>query len=245
MKRIITMVIVVLLAIQSVCVAEQGEIKFRNLEWGCSVKEAKNILKKQGGKDLYTYDNWAIPNISDIYDVYYFDSVQDGGCLMMLSIDKVAGYKTGILGTRLYFSYGVGDDFSVDRDETSLYLAEYEFDIADCKSAYKDLKDKLSSQYGDGKYSKDVDEVWSTAVGHYTKTNNYILWDGANNTSVLLVYVDVDDKHEDGEFAKDYIQIKYFKSDSAAQIERLKKAIINEKFLLEESNRDASDTDGL
>lgn len=238
MKRIITMVIVVFLVLQSVCLAEQREIKFRNLEWGCSVKEAEKALKKEGIDNIYVFDtNTWLPWIKNIKD-NNFVGPENCGSIAWGTAPNVAGYKN--VRFSLSFMNGISEDMLLDKEATRLYLAVYTFQAVDRKSVYEDLRSKLTSQYGQGLYETGESSIWTEKDGLRTLPDHLMGWQGENNTALLLIYEAARDQNDEGE-----ISLIYYKSNADTELENVLEAAKRTEALEEEKNRDKSNTSGL
>lgn len=214
------------------------EILFRNIPWGTSYTETDKLIS-----DL---NMWAIAGSG--YRVYPIDDIviddyegprfeyDDINIIGICNNDEisVAGYTTSDI--ELFFAY-VPQNGVVNhsKDESALYGAYYEFEPKNLSEMAKDLKQKLTSQYGEpDKTSSRTD--WMK--NKYT----YTFWYGANNTEVVLREMEA---AKDSTLYKDGIRIAYawLEGDKLLQnaCDAEKKAAEDS----ESSNYGNSNTDGL
>lgn len=232
MKKILCALLfiaVILFADAAISESEKNpEILFRNNKWGASFSEVKRS---------YPDNLHLLSPIDDkAYEIEYrifgdenakrYDNYV--GCNEILSFTlrgkdfTVAGYP--VAETCVYFAYVPGENGIINHDdpETALYYAYYSIEPLDMSVVYNDLKDKLSSLYGN-----PVDGKMSDIGGKYE--TRYISWFGANDTVLSLVWN-----------GNKYIVIKYGWLGGNQLLKNAYDALV-----LEERMTDASNVDGL
>ena len=171
---------------------EKGEIRFNDLEWGCSPREAE----ESGSLDQLQifwdemFDSSAPNSVGDIVfpdtSVETLEFADDSkimyqtGYLRMLNKTgkevQVAGYD--IYEINLYFAKNVINGVvSESKEEAMFYGAKYSFDDDFTDEMAEDLRQKLTGIYGTASAQKtDRKGRW------------YDSWYGANDTMVVLYY---------------------------------------------------------
>ena len=186
------------------------EILFRDIPWGTSFSDTKDLFPDQclfgmqldGINAMSTKE--ILTGMSDDSNVY------DGKiCLYAQPLDiadvDVAGYSTPYLN--FYYSYSINENkIDFDDSNTLLYGAQYEFEPQDIDSMYSDLLEKLSSVYGNPDKTESDTTQWGIK-------NIYTWWYGANNTSLVLRASDLSDYDDDLENNKIYISYAWQKGD--------------------------------
>lgn len=183
----------VLISITAYAEEDKKEILFRDINWGISYSEVKNILYEYDWYTMY-HDSMMTRSVDEILlgDYKGIDFPNAGfNMIAMPFTDRevdVAGYITS--GLDLYLAFPVIDGEMVQDEENAIfYGARYEFEPEDTEKMYGDLKNKLSSLYGEP--IKDRSETdWIDIVTYTT------VWEGANDTYVSLVADDVPNEEE-------------------------------------------------
>lgn len=214
-----------------------AEIQFRNLPWGISLPEAEEKLGWSiwglAGEYMKTYsiDDIVLGDYEGIR--FEYSDINIIGNVKTEDI-SVAGYTTSDVA--LYFAY-VPKDGVVTHEEadSALYGARYEFEPKNREAMVKDLKEKLTSQYGAPTRTSNRSDLMGNKY-------NYVYWLGANDTEVVLC--DTEAK-KDSSIYKDEVKICYvwLKGDEMLQTasDAEKQAAEN----AESSNYGNSNTDGL
>ena len=241
-KRIVCGIISALFLTLPASAQTDKEILFRNVPWGTNYEDTKAMIPEL---DLYPMHSEGMDQapIIDVIskDKSYILKEFKNTHINIISHPfsnreiEVAGYTTS--NVSLYFAFSIdGDTLPQDTEHSKLYGARYEFEPVDLQSASSDLKDKLSSLYGD-----PDDEKSSTDFSKTSRTSIY--WNGANNTQVVLT--SFDSSQSPYSFAKDEIYISYLTTDGDKWLHEADDFLSDK--LLEEENAQAGNgnTDGL
>ncbi|MCD7846794.1 MAG: zinc-ribbon domain-containing protein [Oscillospiraceae bacterium] len=189
------------------------EITFRDIPWGTSYADAKELLS-----DL---DLWKLAGES--YKIYSVEDITLGD-YKEISFEKndiniigntwnshidVAGYTTEDI--TLFFAYVPVDGVLTKTEEDSaLYGARYEFKPENLSEAADDLKEKLSSLYGEPDSTKTDSDIWGNK---YT----YITWTGKRNTEVVMKICDSSQCSLSFYYDEIYISYVWLKGDELLQ----------------------------
>lgn len=224
-----------------------GEIKFRNLEWGI---DADSIIKQLTSEGVfspkpsihndYYIGPWSLdPDVHKVsgagisaYEYSFADSF------------KVAGYS--LSSASVYCMFDHTADTVDRRSETShFYKAEMKFEISDGDYAFADLTNKLSSLYGEPITNEKTSGFWSTG-GNYHQFESWSSWYGANNTAVYL-YHSYDIMDDDQRRTHEELIVSYGKTDSQNELKAVETAIQQEAVNAERERlqESANDTSGL
>ena len=210
------------------------EIRFRNIEWGCSIDEMyeqfSEISLTDSGKGSYMpyWERFEPGNGKD--KTKFATGIDSTGWLWGDSL-TVAGYPIQFVFAD--FMYDLQDRVvNRERSSTHFYMAEYTLKVEDWEGAFADLQEKLTSLYGEG--IEKVGQFSNWIAPRYM--NRSIVWEGANNTAVRLAAIE----NRDGVG----IKIIYYKTDSSKQLKALDEAIKEEKVREEQESRTDS-KDGL
>ena len=214
--------------------SSKEEIKFRNIEWECSVDEMyeqfPEISLTDSGKGSYMpyWERFEPGNGKDT--TKFATGIDSIGWLRGESL-TVAGYNVQFVFAD--FMYELKDGIvNRDRSHTHFYMAEYSFEVEDWEGAFTDLQGKLTSLYGEG--VETIGQYSNWIAPRYM--NHSMVWEGANNTEVRLAAIE-----SRGGIG---IKIIYYKSDSSEQLKALDEAIRQEKIREEQENR-TDDKNGL
>lgn len=226
----------------------EAEIRFLDIPWESTPNEAYEILDD----NLFLMgESQGIVKWEDADTLSATGYIQEpyGHFLISSYSGKdVAGYQTQNIS--LFFMYGVKDG-AVNRGDESLYLARYFFSVVDIDGAYQDLREKLTTLYGEGE--ETVEKHPYTAAGvsdgksfvdQYTIVKSCTIWHGQNNTAVKLI-AKVDESGSENSWANVGLWLCYGKTDSTEKIDDLCKAIEQEIAEGEQMKRDSSNTNGL
>lgn len=161
---------------------EPVEITFRGIEWGSTYNDVISSLSDWGmkfreGKSVKTRRIKSLINNSwsDYHDYqcgfYTYSSYSS-------EKKQVAGYD--IDNVALYFSFVPDENGKLVQSpsNTSFFLGQYKIKPTDVDGVFVDLKNKLSSLYG-----QPAKETSNGLIIHY----NYCYWYGANDTMVVIV----------------------------------------------------------
>lgn len=158
------------------------EILFKDIPWGTNYTDVDNIL---GEFNLLKIagESFQTKSIDDIiYGDYKgidfkYNDINIIGSSLDNNVD-VAGYTPEKI--QVFLSYVPVNGIITHADEdSSLYGAQYEFLPINIDQMESDLKEKLSSLYGEPSEEKN-DKDWLNTSMHYT------FWYGANDTELVL-----------------------------------------------------------
>ncbi|MBQ7866241.1 MAG: hypothetical protein IJ350_07705 [Clostridia bacterium] len=209
----------------------EGEIKFRDIEWGASATEVRNKLAAQGV-------------ISSEHDIKSVDSIQawsvscdpviewEAGATISVydfaDTFRVAGYPLSAMWIDCPYSYQT-DKVDRSMDGTQLMYAEMKFNVTDIELVYEDLTNKLISLYGQPEEVTDNNGYTSLAdMTDWTEYNTWRVWYGADNTGVYLYKTYRRAAGSDTVEMPELI-LAYGKTDGAAYLAGIKTAIQNEE----------------
>lgn len=206
--------------------AESGtQIKFRDIEWYTKYADVNEHIGLSEGyvmDDSLSIMEDIDENYSNIRDDNY-NMIDGMGVEVIYNNVDVAGYSAS---PSLYCIYSIVDGATVmSADEAELYMAKYTIDgYADMVSVYIDLKEKLTSVYGNG-IPRDVS---------YNEECTY--WQDESGNELLL---------SRSPFGR--VVISYAANDHREHLKALKKVRLAEiyKTEAEERTKNAGDTSGL
>lgn len=135
----------------------------------------------------------------------------------------MGGYLVKSIHAYCHFAYSA-DSVNLDATNSRFYMADAWIDTADEAAAYDDLKDKLSTLYGE-----PVEDIANQTAYNYKNEIHYSVWYGANNTAVCLRYGFSANKEEEWVTDTEYLILTYGKTDSEARLCELKQAIAQEE----------------
>lgn len=218
------------------------EIMFRGIEWGTSIDciepeidahdyyftFAKNYIPYWGtaGQQLdYTFDRISNNEIG-----WMGVAIGDGEIM-------VGGY--GATAIDIYCAFGLDDNGNLLRNaqDSMFYYATYAIETSNVNAAYSDLKEKLSSLYG------ECVEFSDEAHGGMA-VEKIAQWKGANNTAVRLYGQMRSTEEKAGNFFE-YIEIYYGKTDFDEHLRNVESAVEREKLAAEAALYGNNDTSGL
>jgi len=211
MKRYISIALMIMITIGVIMVpffAVADEILFRGVPWGVNPAEAR---KKIDNPDLYMrtkyttgfigYPSKTVERLMDrSKNVLYGNPeffVQEEGTVRFVGLfisdnPKVGGYD--IQSVDMVFASDIQDGMVNDDENLSHFaIATYTFNILDGKNAYKDLKTKLSSLYGEGKEiggNYDGTLFYDGKAHDYSTHTDTITFTGDDGTHALLVCIE-------------------------------------------------------
>lgn len=186
MKKFVVFLMAIAIACVSCAYADmlstEEVIRFRGLEWGCSIEDAAENLREAGVSDH--------ARISSGFDVRYIDfstCVDNAGFTFdpssyMFDNDIfVGGHMVEQIAVNAIYGF-VNGEVSSDVADSRIYCGSYYFkEQANMKSVYDDLVSKLTSLYG---------------VPQENPYANYgsfsCIWYGANHTAVEINMLDSD-----------------------------------------------------
>lgn len=223
MKKYIA-VLLVLVLVSTTALAD--EILFRGIPWGTSVLEFEKQIGCEIGYTELRLPHWSSYSPTSSIDKGTYTIGYDVTAGFGDTLFQVAGYDLDFIFA--YFYYGV-EDGKINRnpEASEFYLSEYIFDVEDIEGAYSDLKEKMTSLYGEGTEEKG-------------KTSEYYatVWDGDNNTAVRLLV------RSNYPYDGSSIRLVYGKTDSDEHVKYLEELVQQERIMQERNNRSDS-KDGL
>ena len=225
---------------------EKVEILFRDISWGTTSKDAKQLLKKSNSSastSIWEMSYILYPSTMLDIGISSSDGVQEGGNVLYAHNLTAGGYD--IQMAQLHFAYTLQNG-KIDRATDSLYAALYYFDVVEHKAVYKDLQQKMSDLYGSGKESSKTKSGWIAAgdySGRYEYAVKQITWYGDNNTFVTLQWVSSTNQ-ADSIQNNCGISMLYGKTDAKSMLDNLEKALEQEKANADKENAEGN-SDGL
>lgn len=180
MKRLFSVFVLMVLMIHCVAFADATicdvEIKFRNLDWGCSIDEAIANIQSAGVTSTRVDDD------DDVHYLVYSTSVDESGFAYTPSDLPDDFYVAGHLVSQVcaYAIHGVVDGkVSSDRADSKLYKGSYFFETTEnTRAIYDDLVEKLTGLYGIPSENKESYSDYS------------LIWCGLNDSAVTINFDD-------------------------------------------------------
>ena len=160
---------------------------FRDIPWWSSKSEAESLLISEGAKvwqAAFENNVLRMNGIDYMNSVAKSDRVDGGGIVARYSGINVAGYIP--TDTQACYIYTLNEDGSINKnkDNAQFYFGWYTFDLDDYidgDSVYDDLRQKLTSLYGEG--IEDAERDHFNTITWYDSENNQIrLLLGGNET---------------------------------------------------------------
>lgn len=215
------------------------EILFMDIPYGTSFTKV-NEMHGELGLWALTGDSYKTFSTDEILlgdykgiDFEYGDINIIGACLNG-EID-VAGYKTK--ETQLYFAYNIVDGkLPKTEDESSIYGAKYVFSTEDLEGMHIDLKNKLTSLYGEPSKTTNETDIFKI---EYT----YTWWYGQNDT--VLVLKTQDTKNDTTDLYDDEITISYSWLNGDVLLQQANDLLKQQEKEKEQSNYGSNNTTGL
>lgn len=212
------------------------EIIFRDIPWGTSYDDVVSQIP-----DVTFY-----PFTGEIYKTYSVDQIITGDGLRFENSDinisgnsvygslSVAGYQT--TDVDLYFAYvPVNGVLTKEKADSAFYGASYEFTPEDTKGMASDLKEKLTSIYGEASKTTQDKDLWGGVV-------KYTYWYGANDTLLVLC---VDDESASRWKSTEKIRIVYAWREGDKLLQEASDCLKREAVANERSNFGDGNTNGL
>lgn len=236
MKKLFSTLLII--AILTSCALADGSITFRNVPWGSSYTEAKDILNNINWH-TYSGESHSADTVYDIvgigseletnnYNINMYASASSSGKV------SVAGYEVAEIYMYFAFTSSNGTVTRTD-DNTSLYAASYTFNPTDIDGVFADLTNKLTSLYGESTETRR-ETNWSN--DKYT----YIVWNSADGDQVILK---LDDERESSWSTGNKIYLFYIWNQADAALQTADDAVTAEKIASESQNYGNGNTDGL
>lgn len=220
------------------------EILFRDIPWGCNPTIANDLM---GGKMLLSKDVF-VKGWDSAYDVVSAGSLLETGHALFGTYEgDVGGHSVSMV--TMYFLYPMGEIIDRSVENSEFCLAQYQFDSMDVAAAYEDLKDKLTSLYGEGREDTDTVTHWTVSVsgdgysGEYDTLERATTWTGGNDTMVVLMSSVLQDDVD--VFTGDFLLLTYGKADVDQRAEDLTEIILAEMAQQERDHMDPQNTNGL
>lgn len=160
-----------------------GEITFQNIAWGT---DYASIDRKYGNWNLMPiHSEWTVnPSVDAVLMDNYYTGINfeySDINIIASSINyqpMVAGYKASEIN--LYFAFvPVNGKLTKKESDTSLYGASYKFEPQNLAGMTADLKNKLSSLYGQPVKVTTDSDIWGNK-------SEFTWWSGANGTELVL-----------------------------------------------------------
>ncbi len=180
-KMLFAVILLLILSNVNVYAQTDTEILFRDMPWGTSFSELKNIFPDF--EDLYFNTDENIPAVCDIERIITISSDSklehgiSGYSDYYPSDMSVAGYPLDCI---TFFLVKPVIDGKLETAESRLkcYAVRYTFNPNDIDSSANDLTEKLSGLYGEP-------DQFGNAANSFHKWQ-YTVWKGSNNTGVAL-----------------------------------------------------------
>ena len=202
----------------------EKQIEFYGIPWGISITELVDELKERNipvNEDNVSHDaNMAIWSYE--FRNSYVNDIKETGYKMLLnysgnkSAPKIAGFPLKSL--EFYAHYDIADgNLNRDENKSIYYMAEIWFDVDDemAVSVYKDISDKLTSLYGEGK--ENMTFITDT-------TYTYRVWNGADDTAVCLY------RSESNKNNYQFVHLMYGKTNIAETLHNVRNLVIEKKI---------------
>ncbi len=212
------------------------EILFRNIPWGTDYDDVVSQIP-----EVTFY-----PFTGEIYKTYSVDQIITGDGLRFECKDiningsaisgslSVAGYQT--TDVDLYFAYvPVNGALTKEKEDSAFYGASYEFTPEDTKGMASDLKEKLTSIYGEASKTTQEKDLWGGIV-------KYTYWYGANDTLLVLC---VDDESASSWKSTEKIRIVYAWREGDKLLQEASDCLKREAVANEKSKFGNGNTNGL
>lgn len=245
-KPYIAIIALTLLLCGNVYGKTEQEITFRSIPWGtsCAIVESQYFAFDF----MHVTGDWT--TVCSCNEVMYnnqfrgtrFDNndINISASSFSYDIDEitVAGYA--LESINMYYAYTVSPDGHIQKstDTSALYGAEYIFEPQDLYGMSGDIKEKLTSLYGE---PDDMEEEKESLTGYL---EIYTIWYGANNTKVVLATTE--DLKPNGTFRLgNGLRIVYLWEEGDNLLQKASDAISNELKEAESTNYGNSNTDGL
>lgn len=204
-----------------------NEIFFRDVPWGSTYSEVKSKLYEFDWYEMY-FDYMKTHSVGDIIygDYKGIDFINGGFNMTALPFSNkeinVAGYTTSDIN--LYFVFPITENgLEIIEDDAIFYGATYEFEPQDYESMYDDLREKLTSLYGEP-IKEDKETDWLGIEETCT------VWEGTNDVLVSLRGEDVENEEE---LWEDSLTINYAWKEGdnllTAASEQMKKEALDEE----------------
>lgn len=218
----------------------EKEIIFMDIPWGTSfdkVDELHGELNLWGlsgeGYRTFSVDEIALGDYKGI-DFEYTD-INVVGNAFNGEID-VAGYKTS--DVNMYFAYTLDNDGYVNQEDgdSILYGARYVFETQNLDSMTSDLKEKITSVYGEPQKT-------TTDTDFFKNVSTYTFWYGQNDT--LLVMRSFNTENDTTDLYEDEITLAYVWLKGDYYLQQASDSLKQQAIKEEESNYGNDNTNGL
>lgn len=238
MKKLLSMLLVVVILASCACACAEGGITFRNVPWGSSFTEAKGII--QGIRWLdYSGENHGADTIKDIVGIGSDVKTSNNNINMYAYSSSstkvtVAGYEVDEM--KMYYAFTSANGTVTRTEEnTALYAASYKFEPTDIDGVFADLTGKLTFLYGEPTETRH-DTNWTN--DKYT----YVIWNSADGDQVILK---MDDERESTWSTGNKIYLFYIWNQADVVLRAADDAVTAEKAGSESQNYGNGNTDGL
>ena len=236
MKKLFVVFALALLILQPLSgLAYDEEITFRGIPFGSKYPEVIERLEGEGLSFSHIENNsYCYP-----FNVTIDGSYRDSGFYTYTrnGIENVmpAGYMLDYVDLKFMYAYDE-NGYSSALEDSTLYHARYDILVVDYDSAYADLKQKLSTLYGEGElFSKIEEHKYSDYDDHIT----FYVWRGLNDTAVAL-YRKQKVSRSDGSILEDSLCIDYGLYNAFEKTVQLEAAKITLAKRVEEEVREAN-----
>lgn len=202
----------------------EKQIEFYGIPWGISITELVDELKERNipvNKDNVSHDaNMAIWSYE--FRNSFMNDIKETGHRIFLGFygdkptPKIAGFPIDSL--EFYAHYDIADgNLNRDENESTYYMAKIQFDIdyEMAVSVYKDISDKLTSLYGEGK--ENMTFITDT-------TYTYCVWNGADDTAVCLY------RSESSDSNYQFVNLMYGKTNIEETLHNVRQLVIEKKI---------------
>lgn len=217
-----------------------GEITFQSIAWGT---DYESIDRKYGDWNLMSmHSEWTVnPSVDAVLMNDYYKGIDfeyNDINMIASSINyqpTVAGYKSSEIN--LYFAFvPVNGKLTKKESDTSLYGASYKFEPQNLSSMASDLKNKLSSIYGQPVKVTTDSDIWGNK-------SEFTWWAGANGTELVLK--SFDSSADSTGLYDDEIIISYAWRHGDVLMQAASDALKNEDNNAEMSNYGSNNVSGL
>lgn len=220
--------------------SSSGEIRFQNIPWGTNYAAIDSSHADWNLMPIH--GEWSVnPSVDAVLmdDNYAgIDFEYNDTNIIAHSINyepTVAGYKSS--GITLHFAYlPVNGVLTRSESDTALYGAQYEFEPQNLAEMTADLKNKLTSLYGQPVNITTDSDIWGNR-------SEFTWWSGTNGTEVVLKSFDAS-ADSTGLYDNEII-ISYAWRNGDALMQAASDAIKSEKTHAEASNYGDGNVNGL
>ena len=254
MRKIVSMIIVVAIICLGPSVCADGntanQIKFRDFDFGVSIDQLEESFN-QPKVHTYTNEEALSPYWSTLKSnmfVVSAPSYYTGWSVLSASYDNginVAGYD--VSDVYMYAHYGIDQNGKLlrEKENSVFYLGVYYFNVIDIPSAYKDLREKLTSLYGSSDEITDSGDIFFAGVngsGSYTVYTSMSEWNDDDGGAIKLISSTTNDEKNGA--METYLILAYGDTNADKTIDQIAE-IVKQEMIAEEAGNRSNSMNGL